>query len=123
MSTHSPDSSVNAHDVRLQRRVEPILQLFGKLRRRGILITSVAVTEEMEGIEFPKGIGFDTLWLAPDLIPKPNESSFPLYCLEYYFFVQLSKCLGCNYEKVSEAYENRGGKESRSTYNVAFDSK
>ena len=26
--------------------------------------------EKMEGFEFSKGIGVDTLWLAPDLIPE-----------------------------------------------------
>lgn len=109
VSVVSQDSNTQSHEMRLKRRAEPFLRLLGQLTRQSILRASV----EGFGIEFPKGIGFETLWLAPDLIPKKPEESSWCY-LKYIFFVQLSKCLGCDYENVMTE-----SKDCRSTFNVA----
>lgn len=84
---------------RLKRKVAPFLDGLGRLK--GLVQTSV--DKEMVGIDLFH-LGYDTVWLAPDLIPKEDS-----WCgLKYYLFVKLSTFLGIDYETVKKNYEDRG---------------
>lgn len=114
------DGKVDTPEATLARRAWVMLDFLGRARALSLRISSV---EEMEGFEFPKGIGVATIYLAPDLIPGDECSLITCY-LRRYLFVKFSNYLGCEYKKIESDYkikreEKKGTKEYWSTYNVA----
>lgn len=105
----------------LQRHAYLVMDILGRARALSFRVSSI---EKMEGFEFPKGVGVDTIFLAPDLIPADECSLATWFYLKRYLFVKFSNYLGCDYERIESDYkmkkkEDKNSKDYMSTYNVA----